>query len=85
MMLSLTAFPITSLMQATISKYTTKNQRDLALGLYLTVGFGVSSIWSSFIGYLIDLWRSFTPAWLIMSSLGLIALFFQLLAYKCRN
>ena len=80
--LSLTTFPITSLMQSSLSKISLTNQRDLVLGLFLTVGFGVSSAWSTLIGYLIDLWGSFSPAWYVMSGLGLVALLFQFFAYN---
>ncbi len=83
--LSLTAFPITSLMQASLVTFSTQRQRDFVLGLFLTIGFGVSSLWSSLIGFLIDMYGSFIPAWYTMAGLGGIALLFQIFAYKQRS
>lgn len=83
--LSLTAFPITSLMQSSLVTFSTQRQRDFVLGLFLAIGFGVSSLWSSLIGFLIDIYGSFIPAWYTMAGLGCIALLFQIFAYKQRS
>ena len=42
--------------------------------LYFTFGFGISSLWSTMMGRLIDI-CSFNAVWTMMSLLGIIALF----------
>ncbi len=76
-----TTFSIPSLLQAYLAGISTSSQRDVLLGLYFTFGFGVSSLWSTMIGVLIDRY-SFSAAWTLMSVLGLAAFFMLLNAYR---
>lgn len=78
--IGVTAFSITSLLQAHLATISTSSQRDILLGLYFTFGFGVSSLWSTIIGNLIDRY-SFSAAWILMSLLGLVASFMLCNAY----
>lgn len=72
-LIGVTSFAIPSLMQSHLASISTKHQRDLLIGLYFTIGFGVSSIWSTLTGLLIDTFNSFGPAWILRASLGAIA------------
>jgi len=76
-----TTYSITSLLQAHLATITTPSQRDVTLGLYFTFGFGISSLWSTIMGRLIDLY-SFNAVWTLMSSLGLVALFMLYNAHR---
>lgn len=78
-------FPVFNLMQAHLSSVSKPGERDILIGMFFTVGFGVSSIWTTLIGFTIDLSGSFSPAWILMSGLGGIAVLFQLYAYRLRN
>ena len=80
-----TTFPISSLMQSSLSASSEPEQRDILLGLYFALGFGASSLWSTLIGLSIDIFGAFIPAWYIMSSLCVLALSLQALAYKQRK
>jgi len=80
----LLSFPIFSLMQAHIVSTSKPSEKDILMGLFLTLGFGSSSIWSALLGFLIDAYNSFTPVWTLMSALSASALIFQFLAYKLR-
>ena len=83
-LLGFATFPLTSLMQSSLSSFSDIRQRDILLGLYLTVGFGFSSLWSAFLGLLIDLYGMFAPAWYLMSGLCILSQVFLVLAYKHR-
>ncbi len=76
------AFPIFNLMQAHISSISKPAERDILIGVLFTIGFGVSSVWTTLIGFTIDLTGSFSPAWVLMAGLGGIAVLLQLQAYK---
>lgn len=76
-----TTFSITTLLQSHLATIATDSQRDILIGLYYTVGFGVSSLWSTLMGKLID-WYSFGIVWTLMSILGIVALFMLLNAYR---
>lgn len=65
-----TSFACSSLLQAHLATITTPAQRDVVLGLYFTVGFGLSSIWTALTGLLIDVFNSFSPAWMLRAALG---------------
>ena len=78
-----TSFASGSLLQAHLSSISTPGQRDVILGLYFTIGFGLSSIWTALTGYLIDVYSSFTPAWILRAVLGTIA--FLLIVYASRQ
>ena len=83
-LVGLLSFPIPSLLQSYLVSVATPSERDILVGLFLTLGFGFSSLWSATLGLLIDTYGSFTPIWLLMSALSTLALFLQLLAYKIR-
>jgi len=80
-----TTFPISSLMQSSLSAFSDPEQRDILIGLYFTIGYGVSSLWSTLIGLSIDVFGAFIPAWYMMSGLSVFALILQTLAYKQRK
>ena len=68
-----TSFSSSSLLQSHLASISTPNQRDVLLGLYFTIGFGLSSIWTALTGFIIDLDPSFTLAWILRAVLGIIA------------
>ncbi len=76
------ALPVFNLMQAHISSVSKPAERDILMGIFFTIGFGVSSIWTTLLGFAIDISRSFSPAWTLMASLGCIAMLLQLRAYR---
>ncbi|MBL7118912.1 MFS transporter [Candidatus Bathyarchaeota archaeon] len=84
LLVGLFAFPTSNLMQSHISSVSEPTERDLLIGLFFTVGFGVSSIWATLIGFTIDLFGSFRPAWTLMAGLAAIAVLLQWWAYKLR-
>jgi len=71
--MGLSGFAITSLLQAHLSAIAEPAHRDILFGVFFTVGFGFSSVWSIIIGALIDTYGSFGPAWTLMATLGLVA------------
>ncbi len=82
LIVGLFAFPISNLMQSHISLISKPAERDLLIGLFFTVGFGVSSIWATIIGFTIDIFGSFRPAWILMAGLAAIAVLLQWWAYR---
>lgn len=68
-----TSFSSSSLLQSHLASISTPNQRDVLLGLYFTIGFGLSSIWTALTGIIIDFDPSFSLAWIMRAILGLIA------------
>lgn len=70
-----TSFSTSSLLQSHLSSISTPNQRDVLLGLYFTIGFGLSSIWTVFTGFMIDLDPSFALAWIFRAVLGITSFF----------
>lgn len=77
-----TSFSFSSLLQAHLASVSTPQQRDILLGLFFTVGFGITSVWTAFTGFLIDTYGSFTPAWLLRTGLGLIAFLLSVIALR---
>ncbi|MFH0849254.1 MAG: MFS transporter [archaeon] len=77
-----TSFSFSSLLQAHLASISTPEQRDILIGLFFTVGFGITSIWTTFTGYLIDTYGSFTPAWLLRTGLGSIAFLLAVIALR---
>jgi predicted MFS family arabinose efflux permease len=80
--LGVTTFSITSLLQAHLAIVSPPSQRDILLGLFFTFGFGISSLWTTVLGNLIDTYSSFNAAWIGMSLLGVVALFWLFIAYR---
>ncbi|MBS7619672.1 MFS transporter [Candidatus Bathyarchaeota archaeon] len=70
--LSMTTFSMSSLLQAQLVKNATHAEKDVLLGFYFTFGFGVSALWSTLLGALIDSF-SFNAIWLTMVGAGLAA------------
>jgi predicted MFS family arabinose efflux permease len=68
-----TSFSCSSLLQAHLAASSTPSQRDIIIGLYFTLSFGISSIWTTLTGFLIDAYGSFNPAWLLRAALGAVA------------
>jgi FSR family fosmidomycin resistance protein-like MFS transporter len=82
LIVGLFAFPTSNLMQSHISSISKPGERDLLIGLYFTVGFGLSSVWATLIGFTIDIFGSFRQAWSLMAGLAGIAVLLQLWAYR---
>ena len=77
-----TSFAYGSLLQAHLATVLSPRQRDVIMGLYFTLGFGVSSIWTALTGFLIDTYDSFNPAWVLRAILGTIAFSLIILASR---
>jgi len=82
-LLGLTSFALPTLLQSHLVSITKRYNRDLVVGVFFTVGFGFSSLWSGIVGYMIDVYASFKPAFLLMGTLGLVA--FLLLIHQLRT
>jgi predicted MFS family arabinose efflux permease len=80
-LLSFTTFSLTSLMQAHLMSVAGPSERDILSGLFFAVGAGVSAIWSTLLGFLIDRY-AFSVVWLTMGASGIVALFLLLYAYQ---
>ena len=72
--LSMTTFSLGSMLQAYLAKSASPSERDILLGLFFTFGFGVSSLWSTLLGAMIDNY-SFTFVWYTMVGAGIAAVF----------
>jgi len=72
-LLSMTTFSMSSMLQAFLAKNAPAAERDILLGLFFTFGFGISSLWSTLLGAVIDAY-SFTYVWYIMTGAGIAAL-----------
>jgi len=70
--LGISAFPVTSLLQAHLSTVAEPSQRDILLGLFFTIGYGLSSVWSAVMGFIIGMYGSFKPAYDFMAVLALM-------------
>jgi len=80
-----TSFSFSSLLQAHLASVSTPRQRDIMFGFYFTVAHGISSIWTALIGFLIDTYNSFNPAWVLRALLGSTAFFLLVLASRQRQ
>lgn len=80
-----TSFGGSSLLQAHLVSVSTPRERDLLIGLYFTLGFGCSSVWTTLTGFVIDTYQSFNPAWLLRTALGTVAFFLMVWAYHQRK
>ena len=79
--LSMTTVSMSSLLQAHLARSAGPSERDILLGLFFTFGFGVSSLWSTLLGALIDSY-SFSAVWLTMVGAGIAALLCLLYASR---
>ncbi len=70
--LGISSFAITSLLQAYLSSVAGILERDLLIGLFFTIGYGISSVWSVVMGFAIDFYGSFQPAFQLTAILALI-------------
>ena len=87
-MLAFTAFSLSGLLQSHISDIVDKKDREMIIGLFYTIGYGSSSISVTIIGFLIDKYESFTPAFFLIAILGIFAtiiLFSQFLNRRSNN
>ena len=82
-LLGLASFALPTLLQSHLINVTREYNRDLVVGVFFTVGFGFSSLWSGIIGYMIDIYSSFKPAFLLMGTLGIAA--FLILIHQLRS
>jgi predicted MFS family arabinose efflux permease len=80
--LAFLSFPVFSLIQSFLISKSMPAEKDILVGLFLTLSSGFNSVWQILLGYLIDTYNSFRPAWLFMAILNLSALLFLLYAYK---
>jgi len=76
------SFSCGSLLQAHLASISTPRQRDVLFGLYFTISHGISSVWTTLTGFLIDTYGSFNPAWALRAILGTIAVLLLILARK---
>ncbi len=83
-LLSMTTFSMSSILQAHLVRSSTPELRDILLGLFFTFGFGVSSLWSTLLGAVIDTY-SFNVVWLIMVGAGLAAQVCLFIASRAPN
>ena len=81
-LLMFTGFSLPTLLQSYLVKSVYGYNRDLVVGLFFTVNFISNSIWTGIIGYLLDVYSSFNPAFIFMGSLGLIGLSILFVEFK---
>jgi FSR family fosmidomycin resistance protein-like MFS transporter len=70
--LGILGFPATSLLQAHLSTIAEPSRRDILLGLFFTIGYGLSAIWSAVMGLVIEAYGSFKPAYEFMGILAFL-------------
>jgi MFS family permease len=63
-------FSFTTLAQSHLIQVTPRSSRDLVVGIYFTLLFSVGSLWTAVIGYIINYFSSFFPAFMFMGMLG---------------
>jgi len=71
--LGFVSFALPTLLQSHLVKITREHKRDLVAGMFFTVSYGFNSLWTVVTGYMIDAYSSFTPAFTMMGTLGLMA------------
>lgn len=71
-LLGLTLFSVSSILQAALADYTEPSARDKVFGIFFTLGFGMGSIWASGTGIIIDRY-GFDAAFTTMAAFTLIA------------
>lgn len=84
-MIGAASFSCGSLLQAHLASISTPRQRDVLFGLYFTISHGISSVWTTLTGFLIDTYGSFNPAWVLRAILGTIAVLLLILARAHAN
>ncbi|MEM3646334.1 MAG: MFS transporter [Candidatus Bathyarchaeia archaeon] len=72
-LLMFTSFSLPTLLQSQLVRVSSGYDRDLAVGIFFTVGFAFGSLWTGIIGYMVDKYSSFQPALLLMGTLGFLA------------
>jgi len=72
-LLGFASFALPTLLQSHLVKITQEYKRDLAIGIFFTTSYGFSSLWTGVMGYIIDTYSSFKPAFILMGTLGLTA------------
>jgi len=82
--LGITSFSYPTLLQSHIASISTPEQRGILLGLFFTIGFGVSAVWATLTGFAIDIFGSFNAAWILRTILGVIAFLIALEAWRQR-
>ncbi len=80
-LLSMTTFSMSSLLQAHLARSARPAERDILLGLFFTFGFGVSSLWSTLLGSIIDNY-SYNVVWLTMVAAGVGAMICLVIARR---
>jgi predicted MFS family arabinose efflux permease len=80
--LGFASFALPTLLQTHLVKITKEFKRDLVVGMFFTISFGFGSLWAGIMGYIIDTY-SFSAAFMVMGTLGLIA--FIILAEQTRR
>lgn len=79
--IGVTTFSTAPLLQAYLASISSPSQRDILIGIFFTVRFGINSVWSTVFGFLIDIY-SFNAAWIGMSLLGTAAFIILFVAYR---
>jgi FSR family fosmidomycin resistance protein-like MFS transporter len=80
----ITSFSFPTLLQSYLASISSAEQRGILLGLFFTVGFGVSAMWAAITGFLIDIFGSFNAAWTLRAILGTISFLIAVEAFRHR-
>ncbi|MBS7625277.1 MFS transporter [Candidatus Bathyarchaeota archaeon] len=67
------SFSLPTLLQSQLVRVSSGYSRDLVVGIFFTIGFAFSSMWTGIVGYVIDKYSSFQPAFILMGALGFLA------------
>ncbi|MEM2480004.1 MAG: MFS transporter, partial [Candidatus Bathyarchaeia archaeon] len=67
------SFSLPTLLQSQLVSVSSGYNRDLAVGIFFTVSFIFGSLWTGIIGYMVDKFSSFQPAFILMGVLGLLS------------
>jgi MFS family permease len=78
LLLGINSFAIPIIIQAILSDAISGPSRDVALGLYYTLTFTFSAVWVGAIGYLTDIYLTFTP---VMTAASLSIMFTTFFLY----
>jgi len=72
--LSFASFSLPTLFQSHLVEITQGYRRDLIIATFFTVTIGFGSIWTAVTGYIIDIYSSFNPAFILLGTQGLVTL-----------